>query len=176
MIVMEIFVNWFIIFELFFKQTIAASKLHAYGIQTLKESMNKQNYDLGLDLVYKYWIKNSTLCLAQYLIRYFKDFKFYFQPNLGRSSPQPVVASRGGERSVYSTKVESLHSVVHRNIHIATTATRAQNKCCFPHIDNGNIIVSLYIGINSLNTVMLYIELYVYLMFCVNIRTLKSRC
>lgn len=36
--------------KLFFKQAIAACKLPAYGIQTLKESMNKQNYDLGLDI------------------------------------------------------------------------------------------------------------------------------
>lgn len=93
-----------------------------------------------------------------------------FQPNLEKNLLLLAVAPREGGRLACTTKAEYPRSVVRRNIHTATIATRAQSKYCYPHTPTINVQISIQVFIykdkNTGTKLMLYIK-YSIEMFCV---------
>lgn len=102
-----------------------------------------------------------------------------FQPNLGKNLLLLAAAPREGGRLACTTKAEYPRSVVRRNIHTATIATRAQSKYCYPHIPTINVQISIQLFIykdkNTDTKLMLYIK-YSIEMFCVYIRKFMRNC
>lgn len=77
----------------------------------------------------------------------FQSLEILFQPNLGKNLLLLAVAQKEEGRLACTTKAEYPHSVVRRNIHTATTATRAQSKYCYPHTPTNNVQISIQVFI-----------------------------